>query len=191
MPNNAFPADEYITLNIKSDGDFNLGWDFSGTDSGYSPVIANFRNEEIANNSPDRFLKQFVFDGGNDSADNHKPIKIISENATVGGTNQGNSGSMLGLAVSNKRGWMTFNSKTYLISEFKFGESASDGSAVSLDESEVQSEGDSGTQNEYIAAGVYTAFGATRNGGVTVDNNYGHEIQAFSNKCSSPMMKAI
>lgn len=143
------PGDEHANFTVtNSSGAFNLGWDFSldKSDSTYSPAIANFRPAILDNKSPDRFLKHFTFKSANDG-----PISIVTKNSKITSTNAGNSQAMLGISLSNKRGWMTFAGKTYLVSDFQFNY---DNSAAAPD---------SGTTGEFIAAGVYATFGANTN----------------------------
>lgn len=143
------PGDEHANFTVtNSSGAFNLGWDFSldESDSTYSPAIANFRPAILDNKSPDRFLKHFTFESVNDG-----PISIVTKNSKITSTNAGNSQAMLGISLSNKRGWMTFAEKTYLVSDFQFNY---DNSAEAPD---------SGTTGEFIAAGVYATFGANTN----------------------------
>ena len=143
------PGDEHANFTVKnSSGAFNLGWDFSldKSQSTYSPAIANFRPAILDNKSPDRFLKHFTFESANDG-----PISIVTKNSKITSTNAGNSQAMLGISLSNKRGWMTFAEKTYLVSDFQFNY---DNSAAAPD---------SGTTGEFIAAGVYATFGANTN----------------------------
>lgn len=170
------PGDEHAKFTVKnSSGAFNLGWDFSldKSDSTYSPAIANFRPAILDNESADRFLKHFTFESANDG-----PISIVTKNSKITSTNAGNSQAMLGISLSNKRGWMTFAEETYLVSDFQFD----------YDGSEAP---DSGTTGEFIAAGVYATFGANTNvaddqGGklydsiFEIDNNtgtYSHKIK--------------
>ena len=136
-----------ITVTNKS-GSFNLGWDFSYDKDKtypYSPAISNFRLEALDADSADRYLKHFTFD----SADGER-IAVITKNSLVRSTNSGDSDSMLGLSVLNKRGYMTFDKETYLVSDFTFDYDKDPSSAP-------------GTAGEYIAAGVVTGFGASTN----------------------------
>lgn len=64
---------------------------------------------------------------------------------------------MLGLSVLNKRGWMTFENETYLVSDFQF------------QYDDVNGNDTSGTAGEYIAAGVVAGFGASSNQGKGAD----------------------
>lgn len=150
-----FSGTQHAEFTVTNDsGAFNLGWDFSfdkiqpGNPEyrPYGPAIANFRLEEIDNDSPDRYLKHFLFK----SAEAGKPFSVITHNSKVHVTNAGGSESMLGLSVSNKRGWMTFTEETYLVSDFQF---------LYGDEQAP----DSGTAGEYVAAGVVAGFGANFN----------------------------
>lgn len=141
------PDDEHANFTVtNSSGAFNLGWDFSldKSDSAYSPAIANFRPKILDNESADRFLKHFTFKA------KEGPISIVTKNSKITSTNTGNSQAMLGISLSNKRGWMTFAEETYLVSDFQFD----------YDGSEAP---DSGTTGEFIAAGVYATFGANTN----------------------------
>ena len=60
---------------------------------------------------------------------------------------------MIGLSLSNKRGWITFEDSTSLISDFYFD-------YTSQQEDNVKNNAE---KPEYIASGVYTAFGAYNN----------------------------
>lgn len=151
------PNDEHAKLTVTNDsGVFNLGWDFEldsqNSSYSYSPAIANFRPEVLHGDSPDRYLKHFTFKS---KAGNQ--IAIVTRNSLVRSTNEGDSEAMLGLSVLNKRGWMSFENKTYLVSDFQF-----DYSNPSTTEATNSTEG-SGTRGEYIAAGVVTGFGAITN----------------------------
>lgn len=143
---------EHVEFVVTNDsGAFNLGWDFSHDNpegkSSYSPAIANFRPASLDNESADRFLKHFTFE----SADNG-PISIVTKKSKITSTNAGNSEAMLGISLSNKRGWMTFSEQTFLVSDFQFADA--DGN---------DDLNPSGTAGEYIAAGVYATFGANTN----------------------------
>lgn len=143
---------EHVEFVVTNDsGAFNLGWDFSHDNpegkSSYSPAIANFRPASLDNVSADRFLKHFTFE----SADNG-PISIVTKKSKITSTNAGNSEAMLGISLSNKRGWMTFSEQTFLVSDFQFADA--DGN---------DDLNPSGTAGEYIAAGVYATFGANTN----------------------------
>lgn len=144
-------AKEHALFTVTNDtGAFNLGWDFSSdnSNSAYSPAIANFREGAIDNGqkAADQFLKHFTFK----SAEEGGRIAIVTKNSKVRSTNAGNGEAMLGLSVLNKRGWMTFDNETYLVSDFEF-------------EYDNQGTYSSGTEGEYIAAGVVAGFGSSSN----------------------------
>lgn len=132
---------EFMVTNSEESGGFNFGWDFKNQPSDINSVFAFFRNTMMDGNSPDRWLKHFIFDGTTDK------INVISQNVLVKSTNSDNSQAAIGLSITNKRGWMTFNDETYLVSDFVFDSNSSEG-------------GDSGTSKQFIVAGVYTSFGA-------------------------------
>ena len=132
---------EFMVTNSEGSGGFNFGWDFGNEASDINSVFAFFRNTMMDEDSPDRWLKHFIFDGTTDK------INVISQNVLVKSTNSGNSQAAIGLSITNKRGWMTFNDETYLVSDFVFDSNSSEG-------------GDSGTSKQFIVAGVYTSFGA-------------------------------
>lgn len=121
------------------DNPFNLGFDFS--ESQGKPVFSNFRNSEIDKNSPDIYIKHFIFDG------KEGKINLVTRNSKITETNSGDSQAKIGLSLVNKRGWITFDDSASLISDFYFDYSNQNPEA--------------GTP-EYIAAGIYTAFGATK-----------------------------
>ena len=144
-------AKEHALFTVTNDtGAFNLGWDFSSdnSNSAYSPAIANFREGAIDNGqkAADQFLKHFTFK----SAEEGGRIAIVTKNSKVRSTNAGDGEAMLGLSVLNKRGWMTFENETYLVSDFEF-------------EYDNQGTYSSGTEGEYIAAGVVAGFGSSSN----------------------------
>lgn len=152
-----FDGAEHVKFTVTNDtGDFNLGWDFSldNSNSPYSPAISNFRPGAIDNdkNVADQFLKHFTFR----SAKEGGQIAIVTRNSKVQSTNSGTGEAMLGLSVLNKRGWMTFENETYLVSDFQF----------QYDDNTSGSDagGGSGTEGEFIAAGVVAGFGASSNG---------------------------
>lgn len=152
------PTDEHVALTVTSNtDDFNLGWDFSN-DTGeyypYTPAIANFRPEVLDADSNDRYLKRFTFQS---KAGNQ--IAVVTKNSLVGSTNAGNGEAMLGLSVLNKRGWMTFADETYLVSDFRF-------LYPEIETASLDPTIPSGTEGQYIAAGVVTGFGASTNRGV-------------------------
>lgn len=153
------PTDEHVSLTVTSNtDDFNLGWDFSN-DTGeyysYNPAIANFRPEVLDADSNDRYLKRFTF-----QSKTRSQIAIVTKNSLVGSTNSGNGEAMLGLSVLNKRGWMTFADETYLVSDFQFLY------PDQIETASVDPTIPSGTEGQYIAAGVVTGFGASTNSGV-------------------------
>lgn len=160
------PTDEHAELTVTSSTDaFNLGWDFSGennADYPYSPAIANFRPETLDINSHDRYLKHFIFKPGKEG----NQIAIVTRNSKVSATNAGNSKAMLGLSVLNKRGYMTFAEETYLISDFQF--LYPDG----YETASLRSDPPSGTEDQFIAAGVVAGFGASSN----KPNNEGKQL---------------
>ena len=150
------PTDEHVALTVTSNtDDFNLGWDFSN-DTGeyypYNPAIANFRPEVLDADSNDRYLKRFTFQS---KAGNQ--IAVVTKNSLVSSTNAGNGEAMLGLSVLNKRGWMTFADETYLVSDFRFLY------PDQIDTASLDPSIPSGTEGQYIAAGVVTGFGASTN----------------------------
>lgn len=147
-----FDGAEHVKFTVTNDtGHFNLGWDFSldTSNASYSPAISNFRFGAIDNdkNVADQFLKHFTFR----SAEEGGQIAIVTRNSKVQSTNSGTGEAMLGLSVLNKRGWMTFENKTYLVSDFQF------------QYDDVNGNDTSGTAGEYIAAGVVAGFGASSN----------------------------
>lgn len=134
---------EFMVTNSEGSGGFNFGWDFGNEASDINSVFAFFRNTMMDEDSPDRWLKHFIFDGTTEK------INVISQNVLVKSTNSGNSQAAIGLSITNKRGWMTFNDETYLVSDFAFDSNSSGGD-------------DSGTSKQFIVAGVYTSFGANK-----------------------------
>ena len=134
---------EFMVTNSEKSGGFNFGWDFNNQPSDINSVFAFFQNTMMDENSPDRWLKHFIFDGTTGK------INVISQNVLVKSTNSGNSQAAIGLSITNKRGWMTFNDETYLVSDFAFDSNSSGGD-------------DSGTSKQFIVAGVYTSFGANK-----------------------------
>lgn len=150
------PTDEHVALTVTSNtDDFNLGWDFAN-DSGeyypYSPAIANFRPEVLDADSNDRYLKRFTF-----QSKARSQIAVVTKNSLVGSTNSGDGEAMLGLSVLNKRGWMTFADETFLVSDFQFLY------PDQIETASVDPSIPSGTEGQYIAAGVVTGFGASTN----------------------------
>ena len=150
------PTDEHVALTVTSNtDDFNLGWDFAN-DSGeyypYSPAIANFRPEVLDADSNDRYLKRFTF-----QSKARSQIAVVTKNSLVGSTNSGDGEAMLGLSVLNKRGWMTFADVTFLVSDFQFLY------PDQIETASVDPSIPSGTEGQYIAAGVVTGFGASTN----------------------------
>lgn len=146
-----------ITITTGKDNAFNIGWDFANFKSDNQknlPFFANFRNYELNNTSEDRYIKHFIFDdvSGSDR------INIVTKNSIVTQDNSGNSQARIGLSLANKRGWITFEDSAYLISDFYF------------DYSDQTTQTDkANSDEEYIAAGVYTAFGASKKEGVYED----------------------
>mgnify|MGYP000529836257 CR=1 FL=1 len=134
---------EFTVTNSEESGGFNFGWDFENVASDINSVFAFFRNTMMDKDSPDRWLKHFIFDGTTGK------INVISQNVLVKSTNSGDSQAAIGLSITNKRGWMTFNDETYLVSDFAFGSNSSGGEV-------------SGTSKQFIVAGVYTSFGANK-----------------------------
>lgn len=150
------PTDEHVALTVTSNtDDFNLGWDFAN-DTGeyypYSPAIANFRPEVLDADSNDRYLKRFTF-----QSKARSQIAVVTKNSLVGSTNSGDGEAMLGLSVLNKRGWMTFADETFLVSDFQFLY------PDQIETASVDPSIPSGTEGQYIAAGVVTGFGASTN----------------------------
>lgn len=150
------PTDEHVSLTVTSNtDDFNLGWDFSN-DTGeyysYNPAIANFRPEVLDADSNDRYLKRFTF-----QSKTRSQIAVVTKNSLVGSTNSGDGEAMLGLSVLNKRGWMTFADETFLVSDFQFLY------PDQIETASVDPSIPSGTEGQYIAAGVVTGFGASTN----------------------------
>ena len=127
-----------------------MGWDFANFESNNLqnlPFFANFRNSEVTNASADRYIKHFIFDDVSGS----NRINIVTKNSIVTQDNSGNSQARIGLSLANKRGWITFEDSAYLISDFYF------------DYSDQTTQTDkANSDEEYIAAGVYTAFGASK-----------------------------
>lgn len=139
-----------ITITTGKDNAFNIGWDFANFKSDNQqnlPFFANFRNYEITNTSADRYIKHFIFDDVSGS----NRINIVTKNSIVTQDNSGNSQARIGLSLANKRGWITFEDSAYLISDFYF-----DYSDQTIQTAKANSD------EEYIAAGVYTAFGASK-----------------------------
>ena len=135
---------KFMVTNSEKSGGFNFGWDFKNQPSDINSVFAFFQNTMMDENSPDRWLKHFIFDGTTGK------INVISQNVLVKSTNSGNSQAAIGLSITNKRGWMTFKDETYLVSDFAFDSNSSEGE-------------ESGTSKQFIVAGVYTSFGANEN----------------------------
>lgn len=130
---------------------FNLGWDFSKSQSGAKnqPFFAYFSDQTLTSptdENTDGIIKHFIFDDTSDSNE----INIVTRNSTVEQSNSGDSAALIGLSLSNKRGWITFNDSTSLISDFYFDYTAQQEEGL-RNNSEVP---------EYIAAGVYTTFEA-------------------------------
>ncbi len=138
-------------LNEEKTTAFNLGWDFSKSQSGAKnqPFFAYFSDQTLTsptNENTDGIIKHFIFDDTSDSNE----INIVTRNSTVEQSNSGDSAALIGLSLSNKRGWITFNDSTSLISDFYFDYTAQQEEGL-RNNSEVP---------EYIAAGVYTTFEA-------------------------------
>ena len=133
---------------------FNVGWDYHNSDnksdkSDNSAFFANFRNKTLDSNNADAILKHFIFDDSSTSDE----INVVTRNSVVRQTNSGDSNALIGLSLSNKRGWITFEDSTSLISDFYFD-------YTSQQEDNVKNNAE---KPEYIASGVYTAFGAYNN----------------------------
>ncbi|MDM8226953.1 autotransporter outer membrane beta-barrel domain-containing protein [Parasutterella secunda] len=155
-----YAQNEYVEFTLTDNGKiggFNLGWDYNDEPSDVNSMFAYFRKHSLDDEqgAADKWVKHFIFDGTTDR------INLISKNVQVTSINSGDSEAALGLSLTNKRGWMTFNDEAYLISDFSFSD-------YNLNQNQ------SGTKGQFIAAGVYTSFGA--NSGIydkifTKDNN--------------------
>lgn len=149
-PTSGIGNTQNVALKITAEGSFNVGWDFKkneNNNSDNSVFFANFRNDTLTYNNADAILKHFIFDSASDK------INVVTRNSVVRQTNSGDSNALIGLSLSNKRGWITFEDSTFLISDFYFD-------YTSQQEDNVK---DNAEKPEYIASGVYTAFGAYNN----------------------------
>lgn len=149
-PTSGIGNTQNVALKITAEGSFNVGWDFKkneNNNSDNSVFFANFRNDTLTYNNADAILKHFIFDSASDK------INVVTRNSVVRQTNSGDSNALIGLSLSNKRGWITFEDSTSLISDFYFD-------YTSQQEDNVKNNAE---KPEYIASGVYTAFGAYNN----------------------------
>ena len=148
-PTSGIGNTQNVALKITAEGSFNVGWDFKkneNNNSDNSAFFANFRNKTLDSNNADAILKHFIFDDSSTSDE----INVVTRNSVVRQTNSGDSNALIGLSLSNKRGWITFEDSTSLISDFYFD-------YTSQQEDNVKNNAE---KPEYIASGVYTAFGA-------------------------------
>lgn len=142
-------GNQNVVLKITSDKEaFNVGWDYHNSDnkSDNSAFFANFRYATLTDDNADAILKHFIFDDSSTSDE----INVVTRNSVVRQTNSGDSSALIGLSLSNKRGWITFEDSTSLISDFYFD-------YTNQQEDIVENNAE---RPEYIASGVYTAFGA-------------------------------